>query len=447
MEGLLNFLKTPAGQGLLAAGLGTVASAGRGRGLGGNLAAGGLLGMQAYTGAQDREAQMAQDAKRNELFDMQAKAYKADVDRKNQALEAEARKRAALPGLFRAPGMTGGEAVPQNLNGVPMFSQPMGVTPMQATPGGFDVMGALSAGYTPEEIDKLANIRNAGRPKATRQMEVDDGKGGKRIALVDDYGNEVAGFSGYTAPVQVNRGDRVDFVRPAPGVSLSVGMSPGERDASARGWVGLNETKRHNKFNESNAMAGRVPAGYRPKADGTLEFIPGGPADPTAAKRAAPTEFQGKAAMFGNRAAEADRIISEMTGQYSPAAVNTKLALDNAPWYLGGGVTSTVGNMAMPESAQRAEQAQRDFINAVLRLESGAAIAESEFHNARKQYFPQPGDSAQVIEQKAANRKRAIQGLMDNARTSGAGPTGNSGGATGSWDAQPSGGWSIKKVN
>lgn len=239
VNGLLDFLKTPAGQGLLATGLGAAASAGRGRGLLGNLGAGGLMGLQAYTGAQDHELQRAQDAKRNELYDMQVQTYKADVERKNAALDAERRKREALPGLFRGPGMTGGEAVPQSVGGIPMFSQPMSVSPMQSAPGGFDVMGALSAGYTPEEIEKLANIKNVGRPKATRQVEVDDGKGGKRIALVDDFGNEVAGFSGYTAPVQVNRGDRVEFVRPAPGVSLSVGMSPSERDASARGWAGV----------------------------------------------------------------------------------------------------------------------------------------------------------------------------------------------------------------
>jgi len=38
----------------------------------------------------------------------------------------------------------------------------------------------------------------------------------------------------------------------------------------------------------------------------------------------------------------------------------------------------------------------------VLRKESGAAIAASEFDNAEKQYFPQPGDSDQVISQKRA---------------------------------------------
>ncbi len=47
----------------------------------------------------------------------------------------------------------------------------------------------------------------------------------------------------------------------------------------------------------------------------------------------------------------------------------------------------------------------------MLRQESGAAINEGEFNNAKKQYFPQPGDSKEVIEQKRLNREAAIKGF------------------------------------
>lgn len=319
MQGLLDFLKTPAGQGLLAAGLGAAATAGRGGPLN-TLGRGGLMGLQAYTGAQEQEAMLAERAKMGELRDVQMEAYKADAARKNEALEGERRRRAALPNLFKQPGMTGGEAVPQSVGGIPMFSQPMGVSPMQATPGGFDVMGALQAGYTPEEIEKLANIPNAGRPKATRQMEVDDGKGGKRIALVDDFGREVANFSGYTPPVQVNRGDRIDFVKPAPGVSLGVNMSPSERDASSRGWAGLNETKRHNSVSEANANAGRVPPGYRMNPDGTMSAIPGGPADLKAGAEGQKRTTDAKDVL--GLLDEVDALLPQATGSYLGAGVD-----------------------------------------------------------------------------------------------------------------------------
>lgn len=85
---------------------------------------------------------------------------------------------------------------------------------------------------------------------------------------------------------------------------------------------------------------------------------------------------------------------------------------------MGVGAGKTFGgavNWALSENTQKAGQAQRDFINAVLRKESGATIADTEFDNAKQQYFPQPGDTDAVILQKAQNRKIAIQGLKNSA--------------------------------
>lgn len=164
---------------------------------------------------------------------------------------------------------------------------------------------------------------------------------------------------------------------------------------------------------ERHFNGGKVPSGYRAGPDGTLAFIPGGPADPAAGGGKAPTEFQGKSAAFGARAQEADRIISGLAGKFSPARVNSKQLVEKT-WLIGGALGAGV-NATMSDSDQKAEQAQRDFINAVLRQESGAAIGEGEFDNARKQYFPQPGDAAGVIAQKARNRKLAVQGLHNNA--------------------------------
>ena len=72
----------------------------------------------------------------------------------------------------------------------------------------------------------------------------------------------------------------------------------------------------------------------------------------------------------------------------------------NAPFNLGNYMTST--------EFKSYDQARKNFINAVLRRESGAAIAESEFDNANSQYFPQPGDPQEIIDQKRRNRELAI---------------------------------------
>jgi hypothetical protein len=391
----------------------------------------GLLGAnQAYGNAQnDAMKRQFLQAQMQEI-ESQRQMQMAKAQREQQELARQARIQQALPGMFRQPGMAGGEAVPQTQGGIPMFSQPMGAAPMRPTQGGFDVQQAIRLGMSPDEITKYAGLENIGRPKATRQMEVDDGKGGKRIALVDDFGQEVAGFSGYTAPVQVNQGDRVTFAKPTPGLSLPVGMSPDAKASNALGWANHGISSQRLAFDRAGgAEGGKPPAGYRWNADRTgMEFIPGGPADPNAAKRAAPTEFQGKSSIYGTRAQEADRIINELDGKYSPAAINAKTGAANVP--LVGGALEAAGNMALTANGQKAEQAQRDFINAVLRQESGAVISKEEFANAQRQYFPQPFDSPAVKLQKAQNRKLAVQGILNNARGT---VEAQSGGASGGW--------------
>jgi hypothetical protein len=70
------------------------------------------------------------------------------------------------------------------------------------------------------------------------------------------------------------------------------------------------------------------------------------------------------------------------------------------------------GNYMISKEYQQYSQAKRNFINSILRQESGAAIGKDEFANAEQQYFPQPGEGPEVIAQKAANRRRVIEGLQ-----------------------------------
>lgn len=64
---------------------------------------------------------------------------------------------------------------------------------------------------------------------------------------------------------------------------------------------------------------------------------------------------------------------------------------------------------------QKFNQAKRNFVNAVLRNESGAVISPSEFDNADKQYFPQPGDTPEVLAQKAKNRDLVTSNMFASA--------------------------------
>lgn len=136
-------------------------------------------------------------------------------------------------------------------------------------------------------------------------------------------------------------------------------------------------------------------------------------ARPSALTSRPPTEFQSKSGIYGARAESADKTINALHGKYDPGVLSAKSAVAKLP--LVGGVAEYAANKFLTKEAQMVEQAKRDFINAVLRQESGAAIAQHEFENADRQYFPQPGDSEEVIAQKARNRSTAIQGLKQNA--------------------------------
>jgi hypothetical protein len=118
------------------------------------------------------------------------------------------------------------------------------------------------------------------------------------------------------------------------------------------------------------------------------------------------TDAQSKANLFGTRAQEANKVIDALaaTGVDSPS-LGQQVTSPNG---IGGRIATA---MATPKQ-QQIDQAQRDFINAALRRESGAVISADEFVNARLQYFPQPGDSAAVKAQKAKNRKIAIEGIL-----------------------------------
>ena len=119
-------------------------------------------------------------------------------------------------------------------------------------------------------------------------------------------------------------------------------------------------------------------------------------------------ESQANSLMYGKRMQTSNKILEDLESK----GVTRGSLLSKLP-VVGGSIGNTpfVGNN---EEQRKYEQAKRNFINAVLRKESGAVIADSEFDNAEKQYFPQIGDSEAVIKQKAANRRQVTNTMLSN---------------------------------
>lgn len=122
-------------------------------------------------------------------------------------------------------------------------------------------------------------------------------------------------------------------------------------------------------------------------------------------------EGQANALTFANRMQASQDILDQMAKKGVFRGSLLKQGAEEVP-LVGGALGMAANTMASPEQ-QQVEQAQRDFINAVLRRESGAAISMGEFSNAQKQYFDQPGDSRAVKDQKRASRQRVINGMLE----------------------------------
>lgn len=288
----------------------------------------GFQGLMGLLASQDHAAQAKADAEwKQEKANRERQQWQAQ----DAAAQQAARVQAAIPGLF---GVTtqGSVSIPEQ-DGVPFVSQGVKVDQPSMRTRGFDVQRALELQMTPEQIQKYYELTNLGRQEVARTVE--GMENGRPVTLqYDKYGQPVGrGVEQWKAPVQVNRGDRVDFVSPVTlqqQGSFGVNMSPSERDASARGWASNNLARQRLEFDMGGGadvgpgqagmvrQFGKPPAGYRWKQDGSLEAIPGGPTDIKAGEAGAKAEQRKLAA-----AGAADNVLSAVQDASKLVGINT----------------------------------------------------------------------------------------------------------------------------
>jgi hypothetical protein len=90
-----------------------------------------------------------------------------------------------------------------------------------------------------------------------------------------------------------------------------------------------------------------------------------------------------------------------------------RAGIDTTLRSLPGIGNSGVVNSLVSNERQKAEQSGREFINAILRKDSGAALTDPEIAEYGRTYLPQPGDGDDVLKQKAVARTRALQAIKD----------------------------------
>jgi len=125
-------------------------------------------------------------------------------------------------------------------------------------------------------------------------------------------------------------------------------------------------------------------------------------------KRLEGTEGQKLAAGFAERMVASEAIIEQLPQSALPTEFTS----------IAGGVPFVGGYLqrkAMTPEQQKYKQAADNWIRANLRKESGAVIGADEMQAEYETYFPQPGDSQEVIQQKAEARKITAQAMIKNA--------------------------------
>jgi len=162
-----------------------------------------------------------------------------------------------------------------------------------------------------------------------------------------------------------------------------------QRAADANARAERAEQRAHEAQARSNAANARSQTEFENKQ-----------ADREAAGGVSASVEQGRAASFFSRAQSAN-------ADYEAAGLDPDSIIGKSASAIAPDVTSYFSSDA--RNAQRGREL--DFIGAVLRYESGAAIPPSEIESAYKIYFPTPGAGPEEIESKRKARQTVMEGL------------------------------------
>ena len=123
-------------------------------------------------------------------------------------------------------------------------------------------------------------------------------------------------------------------------------------------------------------------------------------------------ESQGNATAYGLRMKEAEAILADLANPKIGNATLRGANVESIP-FVGGAVSKVLPSFlgGSSEQQQQVNQAKTNFITAVLRKESGAAIGKDEFATEDRKYFPQLNDGPKVIKQKEDARRLAIEAM------------------------------------
>lgn len=261
--------------------------------------------------------------------------------------------------------------------------------------GEVDAATAIAAGVPAELIKAIKEAPNLGRSKVARTVKGMGPDGREYEYQVDEYGQRVGdGLAQFRAPVMQDLGGQVAALDPytlQPKAQFGKTMTFADRNAA--GNLALSRERLNMDKNQGQYQFNAELGGYVPKAPGG-QFVPlqGSP------NAGAPklTEGEAKAGLYLGQMRSATDTLQQLDKRGVTARPESVA--------LAG---STLGNYLAPKDAQQIAQVRNQWSEAYLRAKTGAAATQGEVDLNNRTFFPQPGDSQAVIEQKAQARRQA----------------------------------------
>ena len=223
---------------------------------------------------------------------------------------------------------------------------------------------------------------------------------------------DIKGASEYLAPQPSNEYDRYALAyKEKPFVQLT---APEKQEIIKQ--VQEDKKAQATQINLGSPVAGvdaqGNPVFFQPsKAGGQAVIVPG--IKPLQEPKA-PTESQAKAQTFYSQMTSASRELENLQKQgFDPNSLASQTQVKLA---------GTPARIAVSPEAQGARQAQEQWAESFLRIKTGAAATKDEVTRNVATFFPQIGDSQQVIEQKARARAQAEQDVLAMTKPGSVGP-------------------------
>jgi hypothetical protein len=410
MVGLLaDSFDDPREQALLTLGLGLMGTPGsfsRGLSTAGQQALGVYSAGRQRQRANLREERMdrredARDTQAQAAFQLQQQMAQLQY----QQAQAEAAKRAALQGALERNRLS-----PAQVGlGAGAAAGSVGPTPgnldrVQAAAPGFNRQGFLGDlwGIDPTQAIAMetAMRKEQAKLKETR-TQIDPATNQPVDVMYFDDGTTKVVPYGSKPDIQLlglgNRTEAVDKNRVKPGSIWQQGMDPGSAASNQLARERLTFDKSQvGKPTFQDGMWLTPPTAANPT--GTATRVPG--------FEKALNEVQGNATGFGIKAQNALNTFDELEKVSTFDAYKRNVPYGSAEW-------------ALSSNGKRAINAERQFVAAVLRKESGAVISDEEYKTYGDQYFPRVTDGPEQLAQKALNRKSAILVLRAQAGSEG----------------------------